>query len=90
MPLFDAINPAMSTMASGVFSTKNTSIGFWNHMPQIQYITIFFMILAGSNFVLLYYAIKGEVKRGFADTEFSWYTGFIAGCAFLVMGSMLR
>ena len=90
MPLFDAINHAMSTMASGGFSTKNTSIGFWNHMPQIQYITIFFMILAGSNFVLLYYAIKGTFKRVFADTEFSWYTGFIAVFAFIVMASILR
>jgi trk system potassium uptake protein TrkH len=90
MPLFDAINHAMSTMASGGFSTKNASIGYWNHMPQIQYITIFFMILAGSNFVLLYYAIKGKFKRVFADTEFSWYTGFIAVFACIVMASILH
>ena len=35
MPLFDSINPAMSTMASGVFFTKNTSSGFCNHRPQM-------------------------------------------------------
>jgi trk system potassium uptake protein TrkH len=90
MPLYDAINHAMSTMASGGFSTKNASIGYWNHMPLIQYITIFFMILAGSNFVLLYYAIKGKFKRVFANTEFSWYTGFIAVFACIVMASILR
>ena len=48
------------------------------------------MILAGSNFVLLYYAIKGKFKRVFADTEFSWYTGFIAVFACIVMASILR
>ena len=90
MPLFDAINHAMSTMASGGFSTKNASIGFWNDMPKIQYITIFFMILAGSNFVLLYYAIKGKFKRVFADTEFSWYSGFITVFALIVMASLIR
>lgn len=90
MPLFDAINHAMSTMASGGFSTKNDSIGYWNHMPQIQYITIFFMIMAGSNFVLLYYAIKGKFKRVFGDTEFRWYAGFIAVFSFIVMVSILR
>ena len=47
------------------------------------------MILAGSNFVLLYYFINGKFKRVFADTEFTWYTGFIAVFAFIVMASIL-
>lgn len=90
MPLFDAINHAMSTMASGGFSTKNASIGHWNSMPQIQYITVFFMILAGSNFVLLYYAIKGKFRRIWSDTEFRWYTVFIAAFVFIVMIAILE
>ena len=43
MSLFDAINNSMSNIASGGFSTKNESIGFWNDVPLIQYIIIFFM-----------------------------------------------
>lgn len=90
MPVFDAINHAMSTMASGGFSTKDASLGYWNDIPLIQYITVFFMLLAGSNFVLLYYAIKGKFKRIFADTEFRWYVGFIGVFVLIVLLSILR
>jgi trk system potassium uptake protein TrkH len=90
MPLFDAINHAMSTMASGGFSSKNASLGHWNDLPQIQYITVFFMFLAGSNFVLLYYALKGKFKRVFSDNEFRWYVGFIVAFVLIVTVSLMR
>ena len=38
MSFFDAINHAMSTLSTGGFSTKNSSIAFWNDQPLIQYI----------------------------------------------------
>ena len=43
MSLFDSINHAMSTMASGGFSTKNVSLAYWNHLPWVHYIIIVFM-----------------------------------------------
>ena len=43
------------------------------------------MILAGSNFVLLYYAIKGKFRRIWSDTEFRWYVGFIIAFVFIVV-----
>ena len=55
MSFFDAINHSMSNIASGGFSTKNASLGHWNHNPIIQYIVIFFMFLACTNFVLSYF-----------------------------------
>ena len=48
MSFFDAINHSMSNIASGGFSTKNESLGFWNDQPLIQYIVIFFMFIAGT------------------------------------------
>ncbi len=90
MSVFDAINHAMSTMASGGFSTKDTSLGYWNDIPHIQYITVFFMFLAGSNFVLLYYALKGKFKRVFSDTEFRWYAGFIGAFVLIVTASLMK
>lgn len=77
MGVFDAVNHAMSTMSSGGFSTKNASMAYWNHLPLVQYIVILFMFLAGSNFVLIYLAIKGKFKKVFSDNEFRWYVGFI-------------
>ena len=77
MTFFDAINHAMSTMASGGFSTKNESLAYWNHRPLIQYIVTLFMFLAGTNFVLIYFGLKGKLQRIFQDNEFRWYVGFI-------------
>ena len=53
----------MSNIASGGFSTKNESIGFWNDNPLVQYIIIFFMFLAGTNFVLIYFGLLGKFKN---------------------------
>ncbi|MCM4158604.1 TrkH family potassium uptake protein [Antarcticibacterium flavum] len=77
MSLFDAVNHALSTMASGGFSTKNASAAYWNNQPIIQYILILFMFLAGTNFVVSYFAFKGRFQRVFQDDEFRWYVGFV-------------
>ena len=77
MSFFDAINHAMATLSTGGFSTKNASIAYWNDQPLIQYIIIFFMFLAGSNFVLSYFAFKGKIQKVFKDEEFRYYAGFV-------------
>ncbi|SEM09247.1 trk system potassium uptake protein TrkH [Maribacter orientalis] len=77
MSFFDAINHAMATLSTGGFSTKNASVAYWNDQPLIQYIIIFFMFLAGSNFVLSYFAFKGKVQKVFKDEEFRYYAGFV-------------
>src|SRR5690606_4076983 len=74
---FDALNHSMSTMATGGFSTKNASLAYWNNQPLIQYITIVFMFLAGTNFVLSYFAFTGRVQRILRDEEFRYYLGFV-------------
>lgn len=79
MSFFDAINHAFSTLSTGGFSTKNASIAYWNDNPAIQYIIIVFMLLAGSNFVLSYFAFKGKISKVLHDDEFKWYFWFIAG-----------
>ena len=77
MSFFDAINHSLATLSTGGFSTKNASLAFWNDQPLIQYIVIFFMFLAGSNFVLSYFAFKGKVQRVLRDEEFKFYSIFI-------------
>lgn len=79
MTFFDAINHAFSTLSTGGFSTKNASIAYWNDNPAIQYIIIIFMLLAGSNFVLSYFAFKGKISKVLHDDEFKWYFFFIVG-----------
>lgn len=78
MSFFDAINHALCTLSTGGFSTKNASISHWNGEPIIQYIIILFMFLAGTNFVLSYFAFKGKVQKAIKDEEFKLYFRFIA------------
>jgi len=74
MSVFDAINHAMCTLSTGGFSTKNISIAYWNNQPIIQYIIIVFMFIAGTNFVLSYFALKGKISKVFKDEEFKVYS----------------
>ncbi len=73
MTWFDAINHAMATMSTGGFSTKNDSLAHYNAMPLVQYIVIAFMFIAGTNFVLTYFALKGKVRKIFQSEEFKYY-----------------
>ncbi len=77
MNFFDAINHAMSTLSTGGFSTKNTSVAHWNDNPVIQWIIIVFMFLAGANFILSYFAFKGKFSKVFSDEEFKYYGRYI-------------
>ncbi len=77
MSFFDALNHSMATLSTGGFSTKNASLAYWSNQPLIQYIVIVFMFLAGSNFVLSYFAFKGKVQRVLRDEEFKFYGIFI-------------
>ena len=88
MSFFDAINHAMSTLSTGGFSTKNNSVAHWNNTPIIQYIITFFMLIAGTNFVLSYFAFTGKIRKIFRDQEFKFFMTFI-GISTLIVASVL-
>ncbi|MDA9934808.1 TrkH family potassium uptake protein [Rubripirellula sp.] len=76
MTMFDAMCHAFGTMATGGFSTYNSSLGQFNS-PLIEYTTIIFMILAGTNFTLLYLVLLRRAGKIFQDVEFRTYLGII-------------
>ena len=85
MSFLDAVNHAMSTLSTGGFSTKNASVAYWNDNPAVQYIIILFMFLAGTNFVLSYFAFKGKLRNVWKDEEFKLYSAFTVGFTLLVV-----
>ena len=89
MSLFDAVNHSMSTMASGGFSTKNDSLAHWNHLPWVHYIIIIFMFLAGTNFVLSYFAFTGKIQKIFQDNEFLTFVKFIFVFSIIVFSVLI-
>ncbi|WP_216616596.1 TrkH family potassium uptake protein [Marinifilum caeruleilacunae] len=83
MTFFDAINHSLTTMATGGYSTKQASVGFYTS-PYIQYTIIFFMFVAGTNFTLSYGMITGRFTKVFKDEEFRFYTLVVLFFAFVI------
>jgi trk system potassium uptake protein TrkH len=84
MPFFDAICVTFGTMATGGFAPKNDSIAAYSSI-YTEYVIIFFMFLAGMNFNLHYWAMKGRFKDYFRNTEWRLFTGIILGAAILII-----
>jgi trk system potassium uptake protein TrkH len=88
MPLFDSICHSFTTMATGGFSTKQASIAHWPS-PYIQYIIILFMFIAGTNFTLSYFAIRGKFSHLIKDEEFKFYGLIVIIFAIIIFSGLL-
>lgn len=79
MGLFDAVNHAFSTMATGGFSTHAESIG-WYHSPILEWVVTLFMFLGGFNFTLIYLMlVKRRWRPLWDDGELRTYIGLLLG-----------
>lgn len=83
MSFFDAFNHALTTMATGGFSTKNASMAHFNQ-ASIQYTIVFFMFLAGTNYTVLYYTLKRRFSNVWHSDEFRAYIFIVAAATLLV------
>jgi len=87
LSVFDAVNHAMTTLSTGGFSTRNESLAAFES-PYVQYVTVFFMYLAGVNFTLHYRLSRGRFLYT-ADAEWRFFTGTIAGAIVLLIAITL-
>ena len=78
MPWFDAVCHTFATLATGGFSTRNASIGYYYDTPAIDAITIVFMLFAGINFGLYYQLVNRKFASVYRDPELRLYLGIIA------------
>ena len=89
MNLFDSFNYAMTTTATGGFSTHNSSTEFF-HSPALEYICAFFCFLSGVNFTLLYAAvIKFKIKDLFKNSEFKFYMFLVTAFTAFIMVELM-
>lgn len=70
--LYDAFAHSFSTLATGGFSTKNSSIAGFNS-PYVEWVITVFMILAGINFSIHFRLLTGRLKNIFRDSELKAY-----------------
>lgn len=79
MPLFESLCHTFGTMATGGFSTWNSSIGHYNSVEVDVIITVF-MLSAGVNFGLYYMMFGGKTKLALRDVELrAYFAIFVVG-----------
>jgi trk system potassium uptake protein TrkH len=89
MGLFDAVNHTFATVATGGFSTKNASVGYF-HSPFIEVVITVFMVLAGMNFGLFYKVGKGRIREALRDSEMRAYVGIFLTASVLIAIDLIR
>lgn len=85
MSIFDAVCHTFATMATGGFSTENSSIAAYQS-DFIEWVIIIFMYFAGINFLLHFRALRGDLNSMFRNKEFLFYTGVIAVTIVIITG----
>ncbi len=86
MSLYDAVCHSFTTMSTGGFSTHTASVGFFDS-AYIQWVIIFFMFLAGSNFALYEHLRRFRLNAVLRNGEFIGYSALMVGS--VVVGVLL-
>ena len=84
MSLFDAVNHSLSIAATGGFSTRNMSIGYYQS-DLINLIVIFFMAVCAMHFGLIYAVFATGSLKPMKNSVVGYYFGSITVCSLIVM-----
>ncbi|SEP90575.1 TrkH family potassium uptake protein [Natrinema salaciae] len=71
MTFYNAVAHALTTLPTGGFSPEGRSVEAFE--PIVQWAVMLFMIIAGTNFALYWYAWRGHPERLTSNTEFRSY-----------------
>jgi len=84
MDLFDSLCHTFGTVATGGFSTKNTSIAGFS--PYTQYVIAVFMVFSGISFLAYYYMIKLQFNKVKYNEELWFYLGTTLVAVIVIVG----
>jgi len=82
---FDAVAHAMTTIATGGFSTHDASLGYFDS-AAIHYIATGGMIIGALPFVLYLKTLRGDWRALPSDTQVQWFLVFVAGIIIVTAG----
>jgi trk system potassium uptake protein len=88
MNLYDAVVHTFATVATGGFSPKTASIGFYDSVA-IEAVIAVFMVLSGVSFSLYYLLYARRRLDAVLDREFLTYLAIIAAAILLVWGVLV-
>ena len=89
MSLFDSCVHAFGTAGTGGFSSKNSSIAFYNS-SYIHYVLSFGMLLFGLNFNLFYLLLLGNIKQVLKSEETKYYLLFVSTSVILICSNLYK
>ena len=84
MSFFDALCHSFTTLATGGFSTQNSSIAAYDS-SYIDGVITLFMIFAGINFALHFQVLRGKANEFFRSEELRVYLGIILAATVIIM-----
>ncbi|MBQ8285392.1 MAG: TrkH family potassium uptake protein [Thermoguttaceae bacterium] len=78
----DAVAHAFSTVATGGFSSRNASVAYFATDPNVnsaafELTALFFMVVASTNYGLLYWVALRKPRKLFQDTEWRTYLAIL-------------
>jgi trk system potassium uptake protein TrkH len=88
MPLYDAVVHTFTTVATGGFSPKTASIGFYDSLA-VEAVLVFFMVASGVSFSLYYLLYTRRRFDVVLDREFLAYLGILLGAVLFVWGVLV-
>jgi trk system potassium uptake protein TrkH len=88
MPLYDAVIHTFGTVATGGFSNKTASVGFYDSLA-IEAIIIFFMTASGVSFSVYYLLYTQRRLDALLDRELLAYLGIIVAAVFFLWGVLV-
>lgn len=84
MSLFDAVNHAFSIAATGGFSTRNLSIGYYDSQ-LINSIVLVLMVVGAMHFGMIYSVLVTGSLKPLKNAVIKYYLGSIFVCSVIVM-----
>ena len=88
MSLYDAVVHTFTTVATGGFSTKTTSIGFYDSLA-VEAVIVFFMVASGVSFSLYYLLYTRRRFDVVLDRELIVYLAILLGAVLFVWGLLV-
>ena len=81
---FDAAAHAMTTIATGGFSSHDASVGYFDS-AAIDYIAVLFMLIGSMPFLLYFQVVRGRPLLLWRDSQVRWFLAIVAAAIALVL-----
>ncbi len=88
MSPFDALAHAMTTIATGGFSTRDASFNGFDTAEK-EIVATIFMFMGGLPFVLYLKAVRGNLNSLFSDSQVRWFSNIVVFSIFITIAYLV-